>query len=296
MQHPIDEIALAFNPTGLLVIQMALGIVMFGVALDLRVADFRSLARRPRGPVVGLVCQFLLLPAIAAPLAIWLAPSPSMALGMMLVAACPGGNVSNFLTSVAKGDLAISVGMTAISTAASLIMTPLNFSFWGGMTPETAALLRSLSLEPMDMVVSVAVLLGIPVVLGMSVAHWRPTWAARLRKPFRWGSIGFFALVVLGAFSANWKGFTLAIGDVFLPVLVLNAAALALGYGVAKIAGLPERARRAVSLEVGIQNSGLGLVLIFTFFGGLGGMAVVAAWWGIWHLVAGGVLAAWWGR
>ncbi len=288
----IDAIELAFDAGSLAALQIALAVVMFGVALDLSVDDFRQLARDPRAPVVGLVCQFLILPAITFPLAIAIAPTPSMALGMMLVAACPGGNVSNFLTQLANGRLTVSVGMTAVSTVAAVFTTPFNLAFWGSMHPSTAKLVTDVALDPFQMFQSVALLLLVPVALGMGCAAKFPGLAARLRVFMKGASILFFGVVVLAAFSNNFDIFLVAIGTVFLPVLVMNAIALLLGYFSGFVAKLEEDERRAVAFEVGIQNSGLGLVLVFSFFDGLGGMAVVAAWWGIWHILAGFSLAS----
>ncbi|HHO52661.1 MAG TPA: bile acid:sodium symporter family protein [Deltaproteobacteria bacterium] len=290
----IDRLQLAFDATGLLVLNGALAFIMFGVALDLSPEDFRRLARDPRAPVVGLLCQLLLLPALTFPVALAVAPTPSMALGMMLIAACPGGNVSNVLTQLAGGRVEVSVGMSAISTLAAVITTPLNLVWWGSLAPSTAALVTEVSLSPVDVAQNVAMVLLVPCTVGMLTARYAPGPAVRLRRPMKGLSIVFFGGVVASAFAANLSVFLVAIGTVALPVAVLNALALALGWSAARLAGLPEPDRRAVALEVGIQNSGLGLALIFTFFDGLGGMAAVAGWWGIWHILAGGTLAAGW--
>lgn len=293
---PIDDVRLAFSPTSLQVLNVILGLIMFGVALDLHVEDFRRLLSKPKAPVVGLFAQFLLLPPLAWALSRVIAPSPSVALGMVLISACPGGNVSNFMTHLAGGRTETSVGMTAVSTAAAIVMTPLNIALYGGLSSDTSALLHQVALDPLQMFVTVLVLLGIPIVLGMGVAHWFPKVAAVLRKPFKVGSILFFAAFVLIAFKANWDQFLAWVGVVFFPVLVMNALAFLLGFLAATVLRLDEGDRRAVTIEVGIQNSGLGLVLIFNFFGGLGGMAIVAAWWGIWHILAGLTLAGLWSR
>lgn len=290
----LDQLQLAFDPAGLRLLNGILGLVMFGVALDLRVADFQNLLHAPRAPAVGLLCQFLILPALAFCLAMVVAPTPSMALGMILVAACPGGNVSNFITSVGGGRVSVSVGMTAASTLAAFVLTPLNLSFWGTRSDWTAPLVHQFALDPVELAGTLAVLMVLPVGLGMGVNTFAPRLAAVLRRPFQVGSLLFFLAFVAIAFQKNLGPFMVAIGFVFLPVLVLNATALALGYGAATIARLEVPDRRAVCIEVGIQNSGLGLVIIFSFFGGLGGMAVVAAWWGIWHIVAGLTLAGIW--
>ncbi len=294
--HPVDTLTLQFDAGSLQALNIALAIIMFGVALELRPADFVRLVKDPKAPLIGMVCQFLILPALACPLALWLAPTPSMALGMMLVAACPGGNVSNWLTQFARGRVEVSVGMTAISTLAAVVTTPFNLAFWGSRSPETAALLQDFSLSPSDMAGTVALLLVVPVALGMSTRQWLPKVAKRLKPIMTVLSLVFFVALIALAFSSNIDAFFTVIGDVFVPVAVLNAVGLTLGYSAGRLLRLPEADRRALSIEVGIQNSGLGLVLIFGFFGGLGGMAVVAAWWGIWHIIAGLILAGIWRR
>lgn len=291
---PIDQVELAFNPTTLWVLNAILGLVLFGVALDLRFQHFVDLARRPIAPAVGLVAQFVALPALAFALTLALDLPGSVALGVLLVAACPGGNVSNFLTHLARGNTEVSVGMTLVSTAAAIVTTPLNLALWGGLNPRTADVLRTIAIDPVQMLLTLGALLIVPLVAGMTIGHRWPTLAARLRTPFKIGSIAFFVVFIGLAFGANVDHFVNHIATVFGPVFALNAVALALGWSSARLVGLPEPDRRAVAIEVGIQNSGLGLVLVFTFFDGLGGMAIVAAWWGIWHLIAGLSLALWW--
>ena len=292
----IDQAALHFNAAGFMALNAILGLIMFGVALDLKVDDFVRAAKTPRAPAVGLFAQFVLLPAASFLLTRALALPPSVAMGMILVAACPGGNVSNFITHLAGGNTAVSVSMTAISTAVATVMTPINIALWGSMSPETSQILRAVNVDPVGMLLSVFVVLALPLVLGMLVAAKAPGVAARLRRPMRILSLGFFVVFVVVAFRANVEYFTAFIGLVFGPVLLQNALALGLGYGMGRAARLDPRDVRAVAVEVGIQNSGLGLVLVFTYFGGLGGMAVVTAWWGIWHIIAGLSLAFFWAR
>jgi BASS family bile acid:Na+ symporter len=292
----IDLVRLNFNPGSLWALNAIIGLVMFGVALDLKAADFRAVLTMPKPVLIGLVGQFLLLPAFTFVLVLLIRPAPSIALGMMLVAACPGGNISNFLTHYAKGNTALSITMTAISTAVAIVMTPLNLSLWGGLNPETAKILRVVALDPLDMLLAVFLLLGLPMIVGMSVGHRFPGFVERAHKPVKIFSIVVFGLFVLGALAANWRYFVDFVGFVVFAVLLHNALALATGYYAARLSGLPERDRRAVSIEVGIQNSALGLILIFNFFGGLGGMAIVTAWWGIWHIVSGLTVSTIWSR
>ena len=292
----VDQIRLNFNPQSLFALNVVIGLMMLGVALDLRLADFKRIFVAPKAPAVGLGAQFVLLPAFTFLLTLILRPSPSMALGMMLVAACPGGNLSNIMTYLAGGNAALSVSMTAVSTAAAVVMTPLNIALWGGLNPATAPILRRVSLDPVDVFVTVFMILGIPLCAGMTLARVFPSLADRVRKPFRVVSFLIFLGFVGAALGANWQIFLRVIGLVVVGVFVHNALALSLGFGAGRLLGLESRDVRAVTIEVGIQNSALGLVLIFNFFGGLGGMAIVAAWWGIWHIIAGLSVALVWSR
>lgn len=283
----IDQVRLNFNPQGLMVINAAIGLMMLGVSLDLKLADFKRILVSPKAPGIGLAAQFILLPAFTFVLTLVMKPHPSMALGMILVAACPGGNLSNIMTYLAKGNCAVSISMTAISTVAAIVMTPLNLSIWGSLNPHTAEILRRVSLSPVDVFVTVFVILGIPLIIGQVLARFFPSLADRVRRPFKIFSLAFFILIICGALAANWQYFLAYVGMVMFAVFLHNALALNLGYWTGRLAGLEERDARATCIEVGIQNSALGLVLVFNFFDGLGGMAIVVAWWGVWHIIAG---------
>ncbi len=262
----------------------------------MRVADFKGILTSPRGTLIGLLAHSVLLPAVAFALTMVLKPTPSIALGMILVASCPSGNISNFLVNYGHGNTALSVTIAAFSMLGSIVFTPFNLSFWGELNPHTRPILHAVTLSPWEVFGTIVVLLAIPTALGMYTAqHW-PALAQRIRRPLRVLSLVFFAAFVVGALAMNWDFFLKYVERVVLFVFLLNAFALLTGYLTAKAARLPEADRRAVALEVGIQNSGFGLVLVFNFFGGLGGMAIVAAWWGIWHIVVGTSLAAWWRR
>jgi BASS family bile acid:Na+ symporter len=294
--NAIDLVRLNFNPQSLWALNFIIGLVMFGVALDLKASDFRAVLTSPKPVLIGLVGQFILLPAFTFLLVLAIRPAPSIALGMMLVAACPGGNISNFLTHFAKGNTALSITMTAISTAVAIVMTPLNLSLWGGLHPETSLILKEVALDPLEMLLAVFLLLGLPMAAGMWAGYRWPRAAARAHKPMKIFSLIVFGLFVLGALVGNWRYFLDYVGFVVLAVFLHNGLALVTGYYVAKLTGLSERDRRAVSIEVGIQNSALGLILIFNFFDGLGGMAIVTAWWGIWHIVSGLSVATFWSQ
>lgn len=242
------------------------------------------------------MAHHLVFPAFTYLLVLLLQPRPSIALGMILVSSCPAGNISNFLTHLARGNTALSVSISTVSTLTAIVMTPLNIAFWGGLYAPAAPILRAVAVDPVEMFLHVVLLLGLPLAAGLFVSRTWPRFTQRARKPMKLLSLAFFAVFVLGALGANWQYFVQYVGMVVGVVFVHNASALLTGYGLGRATGLSERDRRAVSIECGIQNSGLGLILIFDFFGGLGGMAVVAAWWGIWHIVAGLSVATFWSR
>ncbi len=283
----VDQISLNFNPGTLVALNAVIGLMMFGMALDLKLEDFKRILRAPKGPAIGLGAQFILLPAFTFILTFVLPVTPSMALGMILVAACPGGNLSNVMTYLARGNAAMSVSMTAVSTAAAIVMTPLNLAIWGSLNPNTMGILREVSLNPFDVFKTIVVILGIPLTAGVVVAKIWPKAVVKVRRPFKVFSVVVFVAVVALALGANWDNFLRAIGLVFFGVLVHNAVALSSGYGAARLFKLDRRDSRAVCIEVGLQNSALALILIFDFFDGLGGMAIIAAWWGIWHIISG---------
>lgn len=288
----IDEAVLDFSAGSLVLLNGILAVVMFSIAIDLAPRDFRVLARAPKPLIVGLVSQFVVLPVLTFLLVLAVRPQPSVALGLMLVAACPGGNISNFITHRAGGNAALSVSMTAFATVAAILLTPLNIAFWGNLYAPTAEILRATSIDPVNIAITVGLMLVLPLVLGVTLNARRPNVARKLRQPLQWVSMAIFVGFIIVALAANWAQFLTYAGGIAGLVILHNALALGGGYATASLAGLSAFDRRAVTIETGIQNSGLGLVLIFGFFGGLGGMAVVAAFWGIWHAISGLALAS----
>lgn len=290
----IDEVMLNFTPASLMLLNGILAIVMFSIALDLRPRDFRVFVTQPRPVLAGLFSQFVALPALTFLLVLATAPRPSIALGLMLVAACPGGNISNFITHRAGGNTALSVSLTAFSTVGAIVLTPLNIAFWGSLYPPTAEILRATHIDPLQVAITVGLMLILPLMLGMTLKVRRPALAGRLRGPMQGLSMLIFVAFIVVALAANWAFFLDLAGAVAALVIAHNALAMTAGNLVARASRLSAYDRRSLTIETGIQNSGLGLVLIFSFFGGLGGMAVVAALWGIWHAISGIVLASIW--
>ncbi|MEP1151677.1 MAG: bile acid:sodium symporter family protein [Balneola sp.] len=294
MTESIDALQLNLGDDGLMVMNVSLAVIMFGVALELTVQDFRDIAKNPKSTLIGSFSQFLLLPLLTFVLVWLMEPAPSIALGMFMVAACPGGNISNFFSLLAKGNPALSVSMTAIATLLAIVMTPLNFTFWASLYSPTNALLQEISLDLGKVFEIIVLILGVPLILGMVVRHFKSHIAEKISPWIKGFGVIFFGGFVIVAFMTNFDNFISYVQFVVLLVFIHNAVALTSGYGLAAIFKLPEADRRSISIETGIQNSGLGLLLIFNFFDGLGGMALITAWWGIWHILAGMSLGWYW--
>ena len=292
--NPLDAVRLNFSQGDLLLLNLALALIMYGVALDLRWSDFKYLIQHPKAFFLGVFSQFLALPFLTWILITLLNPPPSVALGMFLVAACPGGNVSNFLTYLSKGNTALSVSLTAFSSVSAIFLTPLNFALWAGFYPPTSLLLKEISLDISEVFFTIGIILGIPLILGILTRQKLPDFSAKASKILKPLSILIFAAFVILAFSGNFELFTQYIGMIFFWVLMHNFVALGAGFLTAKVGRLPLADIKTITIETGIQNSGLGLVLIFTYFEGLGGMAIITAWWGIWHLISGMTVASLW--
>jgi len=212
----------------------------------------------------------------------------------MLIAACPGGNVSNYAVHLSKGNTALSIMMTSITTVCAIILTPLSFALWTKFIPVDGAI--SISVAPGQMLQTIFLLIFVPLAAGMLSNHFLPKFTQKINKYVKAFAMIIFISFAVVAIYLKFDDLRSYVHYVFLIVLVHNALALLMGYTFAKWNKLPEYSARAVSIETGIQNTGLALILIFNFFNGLGGMAIIAAWWGIWHLISGFLLATYWGR
>lgn len=285
-----EQAQINFDSNSVWGLNIALAFVMFGIALSIDWRDFIPVVLKPKALIVGILSQFLIFPLISFLLVVLLKPDPSIALGMILVAACPGGNISNFITHFSMGNNALSVSLTAIATLLAVVMTPLNLAFWGGLYEPTATILRTVFVDPYEMVKLVGLILGVPLVLGMLIRNTFPKRAIMASNVMKKLSLLFFIALIFIALSKNLTAFKTYVMDVFWLVLLHNLIAFTTGFSMAKSAGLSWRDTKTITIETGIQNSGLGLLLIFTFFEGLGGMAILTAFWGIWHLISGLVL------
>lgn len=290
MVGTFSNLHLDFNENNLLALNIAIAIIMFGVALDIKKDKFVEITRNPKSVITGVFSQFLLLPALTFLLILIVKPLPEIALGMILVAACPGGNVSNFFSSVSRGNVALSVSLTAIATLVTVFMTPLNFSFWSELYLDNNEA-NSIVIDFWKMIKTVSLILGLPLVLGLWFSRSFKMITAKILKPIKIFSFLLLIAIIAIAFLKNVDIFMEYYHYIIYIVLIHNGLALFSGYSIARIMGLSSADRRTISIETGIQNSGLALVIIFGMFDGNGGMALIAAWWGIWHIISGFIMS-----
>jgi BASS family bile acid:Na+ symporter len=266
-------------------IPLFLGIVMFGMGLTLRGGDFALVAKRPWAVLIGVVAQFVIMPSLAWAVGGLYGLTGMAMLGMILVGAAPGGTASNVIVYLGKGDTALSVTMTAISTLLAPFLTPLLILWLAD---------EALDISFMDLFGSILQVVLVPVLAGILVRAIAGRLVEKLLPYLPIVSVGGIVLVVLGVVAANAQtvlstGLLLA-----LAVITHNLLGLLLGYGAAKLARLDRPARRAVSIEVGMQNSGLAASLAATHF--TPAAALPAALFSVWHNLSGAALATWWAR
>ena len=283
-----------------IVLGLVLASMMFGVALELKLAHFLFVLKRPVSVMIGLVCQSLLLPWLTLLATLVLDIRPGLALGMMLVACCPGGNMSNIITHLARGNTALSVSVTSVSSLLAIITLPLNFALISSLNPETAAFLAgemgTLDVDSAGIVMGLLLMLVLPLLSGMLVGNLFGRFTQLILPLFKRLSMSAFGLFLGIAIYTNWDMLVANVGLIFLLVVAQNAAALLLGWSAASLFGVADGDRRALTIEVGMQNSGLALGLILTQFGAQPDMALIAALWGTWHIVSGLLLVLVWRR
>lgn len=288
----LDSLRIVLDPVGQVGVVIALILVMFGVALGLRIRDFKNLLTMPWVFFGGVAAQVIALPLVTFLLIHLIAPPPSIALGMIVVACCPGGAMSNLLTYLSRGDVAVSVALTATSSMLAALLTPASTLFWSHAYAPTGALLQSLDVNPFLFVGQTTLLLAIPLIAGMTVAARAPRWAESLRRKMTLtGSAVLGGTIIYGIvyfFPVLWP----AVGLLGSVTIVHNTAAFMTGAVVAFFLTRQAPVRRALTFEIGIQNSGLALIILLSQLKGVGGAAAIAAVWGVWHLIAGGILAA----
>jgi len=291
MQNELDFIEFNFNSTGVFIINIAVAFVMFGVAVGLTPQNFYDVLKQPRKVMVGLFAQLICLPLATIILITIIKPQASVALGMILISVCPGGNISNFMTSVAKANVALSVCLTAITSVSAILLTPLGLSFWGQFYKPALDIMVRVELKFLDVFMTIFIIIIAPMIIGMYLRGRRPELVKKWQPWLKTLSMVIFILIVIAAVLTNFEVFIENIPLVLGVVILHNVIAYLTGGSIAMLAGLDISDIKSITIETGIQNSGLGLALIFAFFDGLGGMTVVAAAWGIWHIISGLILS-----
>ena len=267
---------------------LALGIIMLGLGLGLTGEDFRRVARYPRAVLIGLGLQTLLLPWVAFGLALGFRLSPELAVGLMLLAASPGGATANIYSHLARGDVALNITLTAINSVLCLLTLPL---------------ILNLSLEhflgagqyvppPTKKVIEVAVIIVLPVLLGMLIRAKAPAFAARAEKPFRLLSVLVLALLIVAAVSKEWQTLATSLAAVGLACLLFNLASMAVGYAAPLALRLPRRQATAIAMEIGIHNGTLAIFIALNVLANAT-MSIPAAVYSLLMFVTAAVFAAW---
>lgn len=288
-----------YNNDYQIVLGLILALMIFGVALELRFIAFQAVLQRPIAALCGLIGQVIFLPWVTLLITLLLDLPAGIELGMLLIAASPGGNLSNIITHLAKGNTALSVSMTAVSSLFAIITLPLNFTLTANINPVTHAMISGsgdLRIDSLMIIKSMIVLLLVPLLLGMILGNFFTGFAHKITPFFKRISSLAFVVFVAFAIGGNWKIFLEHLGFVFIIVVFHNFIALCIGNLIARLFRQNEGNKRAITIEVGMQNSGLALGLILTQFQAEPNMALVAAFWGIWHIVSGLLLVSYWKR
>ena len=288
----IDRFQLDLGGSSEMAMAFILALMMFAVALGLRMSHFSFFKTNPKVYVAGVFAQLIGLPLLTLALCYLINPLPSIALGMILIACCPGGNVSNLLAMFGKANTALSVSLTATSSLIAAFLTPISILFWSSLYPPTRSLLTDINLDVVSFLTQTLIILALPLVLGMLAARYAPKLAGRLQKPLAIITGIGLLIIILGA-CYKYKDLFLTIGLSVAGIVILhNGLAFLMGHLAGALSKADIPSRRALTFEVGIQNSGLGIVILLTQLGGLGGAGAVAGLWGIWHIIGGLMLAA----
>lgn len=262
-----------------------LGVVMLGMGMTLTPANFAEVFRRPGVVALGTALQFLLMPAFAWVLARTLALPPYLMAGLVLVGACPGGTASNVVTYLARGDVALSITLTTVSTLLAVVATPLlTWVYVGARVP----------VPVVEMLLSVLKIVILPVLAGLLINHYWGARLSRLKRLFPLVSVLAIVVIIAIIVALNVRQFAGTALTVVAAVVLHNAFGLAGGYVLPRVLGLPLRTCRTMAIEVGMQNSGLGVALAVKYFAAAA--ALPGAVFSIWHNLSGSMLAAWWSR
>jgi len=266
-------------------IALLLGVIMFGMGMTLKTGDFKIAFVKPVPIIIGVALQFLVMPALGFALALSLKLPPELAAGVVLVGACPGGTASNVIVYLSKGNVAVSVAMTTISTLLAPILTPFLMLFYAR---------HWLPVDPAKLFLSIIKIVLVPVILGIVVKKVLPKFAVKAEKLTPSVSVLAIMAIIACVVALNVNNI-ITVGVVtFLAVILHNLLGLLLGYSIAYIFKQNKKNCRAISIEVGMQNSGLGAALAHTYFSPV--TALPSAIFSIWHNISGAILASFWSR
>lgn len=263
-------------------ISVMLGVVMFGMGMATKIEDFKVVFARPRDIAIGCAAQFTIMPALAWALSRLFGLDEALTVGVVLVGCCPGGTASNVITYLAKGDIALSVGMTGVSTLLSPFLTPALTLLLAGKT---------VAVNAAGMFVGILWVVILPICLGFAAKRFFPRIVERIVRYMPLVSSAAIAAILALVVSANWGKIATGGGTVFAVVVLHNICGLALGYLLASALHLAEPKRRALAIEVGMQNSGLAASLAAAYFAAYPMATVPGAIFSVWHNVSGAVAA-----
>ena len=263
-------------------INYLLGVVMFGMGLALNLHDFKIVFSRPKDIIIGCMAQFTVMPLLAWGLAKVFQLDEALALGVILVGCCPGGTASNVITYLAKGDLALSVGMTGVSTVLAPMLTPLLTWVLAG---------ESIHVDVAGMLLSILWVVILPIVLGLVIKSLWPKFTEKAMDYLPAFSSVAIAFTVSIVISANASKLLASGFLIILVVMCHNLCGLGLGYLIGRLTGMPEPKKRAVSIEVGMQNSGLASSLATLHFAAYPMATIPGAIFSVWHNISGAIVA-----
>ena len=259
-----------------------LGIVMFGMGMTLKLSDFKVVFTKPKAVITGILSQFIIMPLLAFLLVKIFNLDPALAVGVILVGSCPGGTSSNVMTYLAKGDVALSVGMTACTTILAPVVTPALVLLLGGAT---------INVSYVSMLMSIVQVVLVPIVLGFVINHFFEKFAQACAKVLPLISVIAICLIIMAVVAAN-AAKIMTVGWLIVVVVMLhNLCGYALGYGVGKVLGLSRDQMRTLSIEVGMQNSGLATSLATVHFATMPLAAVPGTVFSVWHNISGAIYA-----
>ena len=259
-----------------------LGIVMFGMGMTLKLSDFKVVFTKPKAVITGILSQFIIMPLLAFLLVKIFNLDPALAVGVILVGSCPGGTSSNVMTYLAKGDVALSVGMTACTTILAPVVTPALVLLLGGET---------INVSYMSMLMSIVQVVLVPIVLGFVINHFFEKFAQACAKVLPLVSVIAICLIIMAVVAANAAKIMTVGWLIVIVVMLHNLCGYALGYGVGKLMGLSRDQMRTLSIEVGMQNSGLATSLATVHFAAMPLAAVPGTVFSVWHNISGAIYA-----